>query len=118
MNEKLAAVMSVHRKLAHTEAAIESALAAAAELTAELPRARAAGKLSPVVGQEALEGVVNTVAHLSRARGHLVDAHARLDEVRHDVGLGDIRAFGDGVPKPSWYARKLSLAVDNDQAAG
>ena len=118
MNDKLAAVMSVHRKLAQTEAAVESALAAAAELTAELPRARAAGKLSPVLGQEALVNVINAVTHLGRARGHMVDAHARLDEVRYELGFGGIQAIGDGAPKPPWYTQSLSVAASNDQAVG
>ncbi|HEY0011395.1 MAG TPA: hypothetical protein VGB79_00920 [Allosphingosinicella sp.] len=69
------------------EAAIDAALARAAELNATLVNARVEAKLSAVVGQDAFEGAAAAFAALARARADMVATHNRLEETRIQLGL-------------------------------
>lgn len=87
LNTRIEAARSIAAKLNALEEAIDDALIAAADLTAETSRARRAVKLSPVVGQDAIAHVGETLAALHAARSSIVRAHADYAVVRDEVGL-------------------------------
>lgn len=88
----------VARRLYAAEAAIDLALAEAAELTAQLPRARAEAYLSAVTGQKAFASAAAGVTALTEARGHLVDVHNSLAALARRLDL-DALAIGP-IDKP------------------
>jgi hypothetical protein len=84
------AAIKVVDSLYAAEAAIDAALARAAELNTTLANARIEAKLSAVVGQEAFAGAAAAFAALARARAEIVETHNRLDETRVRIGLRTI----------------------------
>jgi hypothetical protein len=97
--ERVEAAEQVAQKLFAAEAAIDSALKAAAELSAVLPTARVNGRVSAVVGQDAFESAAAALSALVSARNELITTHGALDRVKGEVGLRTL-AFGGGFAKP------------------
>jgi hypothetical protein len=81
------AAIKVVDSLYAAEAAIDAALACAADLNTTLVNARIEAKLSAVVGQEAFQGAAAAFAALARARADIVETHNRLEETRIQIGL-------------------------------
>jgi hypothetical protein len=108
-NAKLAA-MRVARQLHAAEAAVDEALKAAAALAAMLPDARQQANLSALIGQGALEQVIESVSTLGQARGALVKAHKQLSITHEKIGLGEA-AFGGFIDKPDRAEGHPGLAV-------
>lgn len=111
--ERLEAVTFVAERLFTAEAAIDQALAAAAQLSASMPQARQDANLSAIVGQEAMECAAASIASLLQARNRMIAAHGALDRVKTEIGLRT-HAFGGGMIKPSGSAQ-LQL-VERDAA--
>ena len=88
-------------KLGAVETQLDHTLIAAGALLSALPDARFRAKLSAVVGQDALDLVVQATAILSQARGKMVEAHHALAATGQEIGVGKIVAeLGDKtVPK-------------------
>ncbi len=80
--------------LATAEHSVDTALSDTATLAAELGRLRREAKLSLVVGQEAIDEVVEAVARLNDARRALVRAHNQLSLVKEKVAPGAIHMNG------------------------
>ncbi len=74
--------------LATAEDSVDTALGDTATLAAELGRLRRSAKLSLVLGQEAVDEVIEAVGRLNDARRALVRAHNRLSEVKDKVAPG------------------------------
>ncbi len=80
--------------LATAEDSVDMALGDTATLAAELGRLRRCAKLSLVLGQEAVDEVIEAVGRLNDARRALVRAHNRLSEVKDKVAPGNIHLNG------------------------
>ena len=94
------AATKVADSLFAAEAAIDAALACAADLSSTLVAARTEANLSAIVGQDAFEGAAAALTALVRARADIVETHKRLSQTQIQVGLRTI-AFGDGTkPDP------------------
>lgn len=111
--ERVEAVETVAERLFAAEAAIDQALAAAAELSASMPQARQQAHLSGIVGQEAMECAAASITSLLQARNQMIAAHGALDRVKTEIGLRT-HAFGGGMIKPPPSAQ-LQL-VDREAA--
>lgn len=90
--------MKVAESLWATEAAIDNALARAAELNGNIVSAHSEANLSALVGQEAFEVSASAFAALARARCDIVETHKRLTETKNQIGLRTV-AIGDGTDK-------------------
>jgi hypothetical protein len=112
LNTRLTAARDVAAKLIILEEAIDTALVHASELTAALPQARSAMKLSTTVGHEAVQKVSVALVALVEAREAMVDAHHKLAEVKENIGL---KQYAMGL---LWKipVGELSTAVNNDEA--
>jgi hypothetical protein len=99
LKERREAAQKVADRLFAVEAAIDVALAAAAELNAAIPSARAEARISAVVGQDAIDRAAESFAFLVQARRHMVEAHHCLEETRIQIGLREV-SVGDALPKP------------------
>ncbi len=82
-----------------TEDAVDRALGEAGELLSTLTRLRVTGNLSATFGQKAVDAIVSGAAALSSARGHFVEAHGHLDEVKTQLGCKTVMV-GTLQPKP------------------
>jgi histidyl-tRNA synthetase len=89
----------VVNSLRAAEAAIDAALARAAELNATLVNARIEANFSAVVGQDAFEGAAAAFAALARARADMVETHNRLEQTRIRMRMPAV-ASGDGKDPP------------------
>jgi hypothetical protein len=94
-----AVAQKVADRLFAVEAAIDEALARAAELTAAMPQARCEARLPAMIGQEALDRATDALVALVDARRHIVETHKSLDFARAQIGLREVDA-GDSYPKP------------------
>lgn len=81
------------QRLYAAEAAIDRALAEAAELAAFLPRARAEAMIAATTGQAAFESSAAAIAALAAARGHVAHTHRTLDALGRRMGI-DVSATG------------------------
>jgi hypothetical protein len=88
------AAIKVVNSLYAAEAAIDAALACAAQLNTTLVNARIEAKISAVVGHDAFEGAAAAFAALARARADIVDTHNRLSETKIQMGLRTV-SVGD-----------------------
>lgn len=79
-------------RLYAAEAALDTALAETAALTAMMPRARTQAHMPVGAGHPAVEAVAAAVAALSEARGHLARTHGRLADLALALGLDDLAA--------------------------
>ena len=99
LNDRRTAAIKVAESLFAAEAAIDNALARAAELNGSMVTARTSANLSALVGQDAVEVSASAVAALARARCDIVETHRRLSETKIQVGLRTV-SVGDGPEKP------------------
>ena len=80
--------------LATAEDSVDTALGDTAMLAAELGRLRRSARISLVLGQEAVDEVIEAVGRLNDARRALVRAHNRLSDVKDKVAPGAIHMNG------------------------
>ena len=113
--KRLGAARLVADSLIESEKAVDTALIASARLSADMIHGRTSAGLSALFGQDALEEVVQVQVSLAEARRRLVEAHRKLTQVKHDMGL-DAYAAGDGSPKPP-MPRFLTEGQDNSRVA-
>ncbi|MDG2529310.1 hypothetical protein P7A99_11205 [Caulobacter endophyticus] len=85
--EKVFVAQRVANKLWATENAVDGAMVQAAELMADLLKARKDLGLSAVVGDKASAKLVEALAALGEARSAMVDMHNELSEVKLRVGI-------------------------------
>ena len=95
--EKAFVAQRVAKKLFVTEAAVDGALAEAAELMSEMLRARRDVNVSMVFADEAAVKIVEAIRALSEARTAMVGVHNELNEAKLRLG---IRTKMDGADKP------------------
>ena len=100
LNDRRNAAIKVAESLFAAEAAIDAALAKAAELNGNMVTARTEAKLSALVGQDAFEVSASAFAALARARADIVETHKRLSETKIQVGLRTVAVGDDDWPKP------------------
>lgn len=99
LKDRRAAAIKVAESLWAAEAAIDAALARAAELNGNMVTARTDANLSALVGQDAFEVSAAAFAALARARSDIVETHKRLSEAKIQIGLRTV-SMGDGPEKP------------------
>jgi len=85
--EKVFVAQRVATKLFATENAIDAAMVEAAELMADMLKARKDIGLSAVVGDRASAKLVEALAALSEARSAMVDMHGELNDVKLRIGV-------------------------------
>ena len=104
------------QKLMRAEAAIDAALRETAELVGLLPSLRLDAHLSAVIGQDAVEDLGETLAHILSARRTIIRAHGGLQTVREQIGC---RTVSVGVlDKPEDIPRTGGFhALDGGRAA-
>lgn len=100
LKDRRSAAIKVAQSLFAAEAAIDLALARAAELNGNMVTARSEANLSALVGQDAFEVSAAAFAALARARCDIVETHRRLSEAKIQVGLRTIAVGDDEWPKP------------------
>ena len=88
------AATKVADSLFAVEAAIDAAVARAADLRSALVSARTEANLSAIVGQDAFEGAAAALGALVRARADIVETHKRLSDTQIQIGLRNV-AWGD-----------------------
>src|ERR1700712_3397233 len=99
--EKAFVAQRVAKKLFVTEAAVDGALAEAAELMSEMLRARKDVNVSMVFADEAAVKMVEAIKALSDARTAMVGVHNELNEAKLRLG---IRAKMGIEAKPAFLA--------------
>ena len=77
-------------QLTVAENAVETALMEVTKLVSNLGQMRLDSNLSPVLGQEAIDTLVESITLLSTTRGKMVVAHEQLDEVKTRIGCGAV----------------------------
>ncbi|HEV7658864.1 MAG TPA: hypothetical protein VGO55_03365 [Allosphingosinicella sp.] len=87
LKERRSAAIKIAESLWATEAAIDAALARAAELNGNMVTARGEANLSALIGQDAFEVSAAAFAALARARCDIVETHRRLSQTKIQVGL-------------------------------
>lgn len=85
--EKAFVAQRVARKLFATEHALDAAMTEAAELMADLLKARKDLHLSAVVGDAAPGKLVEAMAALAEARTAIVSVHNELNDVKLRIGV-------------------------------
>ncbi|MFV4649221.1 hypothetical protein ACNJUT_21755, partial [Mycobacterium tuberculosis] len=86
-------------KLRAGERAVEHALRVWSEIIGMVPRATAQSRVSLEMGQKIASGAGAAVAGLVAVRGHAIDTHAAMAQVRDHLGL-DTSAYGPDSEKP------------------
>ncbi len=104
------------QKLMRAEAAIDAALRETAELVGLLPSLRLEANLSAVIGQDAVDDLGETLAHILSARRTIIRAHGGLQTVREQIGckwvsIGEADKLGE-TPRTGGFP-----AVDGGRAA-
>jgi hypothetical protein len=82
-----------------TEDAVDQALTEAGRLISTLTGLRVNANVSAVVGQPAVEAILDATTHLGAARRSMVTAHAHLAEVKIQLGCRTT-LVGTGQDKP------------------
>jgi hypothetical protein len=100
LNQRLTAARSVAEDLFKFEAAVDDAISLGSQLSSCLMTARRDAKLSAVIGQDALDGVIRTLSTIVAARRELIEAHHQLKTVADEIGLRSV-AFGDNLKPPA-----------------
>lgn len=101
LKDRRNAAIKVAESLWAAEAAIDAALARAAELNGNMVTARADANLSALVGHDAFEVSAAAFAALARARSDIVETHKRLSATKIQIGLRTL-SMGDGPEKPGF----------------
>ncbi len=108
--------IQVAQTLHATEAAIDGAIAKAAEFVGMMPVARQEARFAASVGQEALSKAIFAMTALAQAREAMVAAHEALAEVQDQFRLGELN-FGGLVEKPAYPMRPAHLKAVKSAAA-
>ena len=111
LKDRRNAAMKVAASLFAAEAAIDAALARAAELNGVMVTARTEAGLSALVGQDAFEVASAAFAALTRARCDIVETHKRLSEAKIQVGLRTVSVGDVGACPPSGVIGASHLAA-------
>ncbi|MBU4435643.1 MAG: hypothetical protein KKC14_14670 [Alphaproteobacteria bacterium] len=85
--EKVFVAQRVATKLFATENAVDTAMMEAAELIADMLKARKDIGLSAVVGDRASAKLVEALAALGQARSAMVEMHNELNDVKLRIGI-------------------------------
>lgn len=110
LKDRRNAAIKVAESLWAAEAAIDAALARAAELNGNLVTARTDANLSAIVGQDAFEVSAAAFASLARARCDIVETHRRLSETKIQIGLRTV-AIGETGKPPEAAGRHLQAVA-------
>ena len=78
------------QQLTIAENAVETALVEVSKLVSNLGEMRLASNLSPILGQDAIHTLVESINLLSTARGKMVTAHDHLNGVKIQIGCGAV----------------------------
>jgi hypothetical protein len=97
LKDRRIAANAIAEKLFAAEAAINAAVSAVAQLTATMPMAAQDARIAACIGQEALQGAMDTCAQLIQARSTIIATHAALATARDNIGLGAV-SFNDECP--------------------
>ena len=106
--EKVFVAQKVAKKLIVTEAAVDSALAEAAELMSVMLAARREVNTSLVFADDAQVKLMDALKALSEARTAMVSVHHELNDAKLRLG---IRTKMDGQDKPPTTAVETSRVV-------
>jgi hypothetical protein len=90
LKERLAIANKVAREIHEAGAAVDIAIAKLGILTASLPEAQAAAKLSSVVGDKAFGHLQGAIANTFAGRANLVALHHELEQVKGRMGLRNL----------------------------
>ncbi len=93
LKERRLAAETVAEQLFAAEAAIDAAIAAVAQLTAAMPKARMDANLAPMIGHDAMVKAAQTCNSLMEARSGICATHEALAVAQKQIGLGAV-AFG------------------------
>lgn len=113
LNKRHNAAKAVAEDLYKFEKALDDAFALGAQLSSRMVTARMEARLSAVIGQDALEGMVRTLSMMANARRELVETHHQLKSVADDIGVRTV-GWGDFVKPPeedSVDPRKLQVVA-------
>jgi hypothetical protein len=116
MSDRIEVARNVATRLLATEAAIDAAIASAAELVGYLPIARHEVQVSAAVGQPALAQAIATLTILAEARQRIVETHQSLAESGRQARIPE-RNFGGFVDKPCHHAQAGLKIVAEENAA-
>lgn len=116
MSDRIEVARNVATRLLATEAAIDAAIASAAELVGYLPIARQEVQVSAAVGQPALAQAIATLTILAEARQRIVETHQSLAESGRQARIPE-RNFGGFVDKPRYHAQAGLKIVAEENAA-
>lgn len=97
--EKVFVAKRVASKLFATEAAVDGALAEAAELMSEMLKSRKDVNLSTVVGDEAAAKLIEAMKALGEARTAMVGVHKELHDVQLRLGIRTRMGYEDKPPE-------------------
>jgi hypothetical protein len=101
--------VQVAQSLHATEAAIDGAIAKAAEFVGLMPMARMEARFAASVGQDAMNQAIAAMTALAQARQAMVAAHEALAVVQDQFHLGPLN-FGSLGEKPA-YPNQAMLRV-------
>lgn len=100
--------VQVAHTLHATEAAIDGAIAKAAEFVGMMPMARQEARFAASVGQNAITQAIVAMTALAKAREAMVAAHEALAEVQDQFHLGPLN-FGSLGEKPAYPMAQPAL---------
>jgi len=106
--QRVEAVQKGASQLYTAEAAIDRALCETGALASLLPSLRMQANLSAVVGQDAVDEVCEAMIALARARRSIVATHARLADVRDQIGCRTVAEGGQDKPPPTGYLAEVA----------
>jgi hypothetical protein len=118
LNERRRVAEALRDQLHEAELAVEEALTAIGRLTLSLPVARSQCNISPTVGQAIFDSLGAAVSGIVEVRGHVGNAHHRLEEVRGELKF-PVVGTGAGSVKPSSGMAQVVLTdmSENTEAA-
>jgi hypothetical protein len=108
LKKRREAAQHIATNLFATEAAIDAALAKAAELAGSVPQARLHAEVGANFGQDAMASAARTMSILVEARKALLETHEHLAETQRLAGLREM-AFGGMMPKALESQPQLSI---------
>lgn len=97
--EKIFVAQRVAKKLMTTEAAVDGALAEAAELMSEMLQARKDVNVAMTFGDDAAVKLVDAIKALSEARSSMVAVHNELNEAKLRLGIRTKMEWEDKPPE-------------------
>jgi hypothetical protein len=116
MPDRIEVARNVAARLLATEAAIDAAIASAADLVGYLPIARPEEHVSAAAGQPGLEQAIATLTILAEARQRIVETHQSLAESGRQALIPE-RNFGGFVDKPRYHTQAALKIVADENAA-